>query len=247
MLLQAPLSSYQKSPKFTSHPELLRDTSSLHMTRKSPSPKRSRPPLGPPTEVWIWRITKNKTGRGEHRKLVDNVRPDGWQHFWEQRDPGKGRYRIEFRDARRAIVKVEYYIKRSRQQGGQVIRTTGRNRPSKRKVPPPVLAWDPDAPKVMLPQNVGPEQSPAQSPKAAREYPPLEPPGQAPEGMYWRLRKNGRWDVIDPRVVPLPDTYTLLRLPSQLYVFVFAPDRRWPGYHLVRLRDGALCLIPQDE
>ncbi len=214
----------------------------------SPRPKkRARPPLGPPVEVWVWRITPQQTGRGEHRKLIDNLLVQGWDHFWQQRDPGAGRYRVELRDARRAIVKVRYYEKQSRREGGRVIATTGRRRPSKRRVPPAVAGWDPDAPRA-TPREASSPQSPRihvlVADPASPARPSLTPPREAPAGAFWRLRKNGKWNLITADV-PLTPAYVSLRLPTGEYIFVYSPKRRWPGYELVTLNNGAPCLVPQ--
>lgn len=211
----------------------------------TPRPKkRARPPLGPPVEVWVWRITPKQTGRGEHRKLIDNLLLQGWEHFWQQRDPGAGRYRVELRDARRAIVKVWYYDKQSRREGGRVIATTGRRRPPKRKVPPAVAGWDPDAPRATPREAPSPQLAPVHTPAAPRERPSLTPPRRAPERTFWRLRKNGEWGLITA-AVPLTPAYVSLRLPTGEYIVVYAPKRQWPGYELVTLNDGTPCLVPQ--
>lgn len=101
-----------------------------------------RPPPGPPVEVILWRITPKAVGRGERRDLIDNVKMQSWEHLWRYRYPGPGRYRAEFRDDRRQIVKVEYFNAMPPEQGGQILQTKGRHRPSKRSIPPPVDAWD---------------------------------------------------------------------------------------------------------
>lgn len=198
-------------------------------------------------EVWVWRIIPKQEGRGEHRKLIDNLIPAGWEHFWTQRDPGTGRYRVEFRDARRAIVRVLYFIKLPRREGGRVIATKGRRRPPKRKVPPPVAGWDPDAPRATAPEASDGAPTPVQSPQKPRPRPSLTPPGKAPEGTCWRLRKSGKWDLINP-TVPLTAAYVCLLLQigeHHEYIFVYAPKRRWPDYELVTLGDGSPCLVPK--
>lgn len=244
MLLLAPSSSYHRLPEARLHVTYLREL--MHAT--PPPKKRARPAPGPPVEVWVWRVTPKETGRGEHRKLLDNLRPQGWQHFWDQRDPGRGRYRVEFRDARRSIVRVEYYNKLSRRRGGHVIRTQGRCRPSKRAVSLPVDAWDPDAPRATRADAPGAAPTQVHVPAAPRpRHPPLTPPGTAPEGTCWRLRKSGKWDTFELNRVPIAKNYTFLQLPSGEYVLVYAPDRRWPGYELITLSSGILCLVPVAE
>lgn len=217
----------------------------------------ARRAAGPPVEVMVWRITPKQTGRGEHRELVDNVTVASWQFFWGRRHPGPGRYRLEFRDARRLIAKVQYVNALPPEQGGQVVHTQGRYRPSKRTVPPPVDAWDSSTPNLKArrdaarrhsasnatPRSVTPKAA-ARSPSPARHYPSLAPPGRSPNGLFWRLRKNGHWEHVSwQQGLRLPD-YVLLLLPNREYAFVWAPDGRWPGYVADRLEDGTPCLVP---
>jgi hypothetical protein len=115
-------------------------------TSLTPNTARSRPPRstpGPPAEVWFWCILpKAKKGRGEHRTLTDNVQYDGWQNIWTRRPPAPGRYRIEFRDARRAIVRVEYVNVPDPRSGAVPYFTHGRIRRPQRKIPPASPAWE---------------------------------------------------------------------------------------------------------
>lgn len=227
------------------------------MTPPTPNRRRRKPP-GPPVEVMVWRVTPKPGGRGEHRKLIDTVHAKQWEHIWQYRHPGPGRYRLEFRDDRRQIAKVEYVNALPLDQGGLVVKTQGRHRPSKRAIPPPVAAWDTTSPTLeqlrtqaeqqrraqAVPQRTPPKPAAAPRPPA-RVYPPLTPPGAAPQGMFWRLWQKGNWELISGEQGKTLQNYVLLRLPHGEHIFVFSPAKRWPGYALRRLSSGAECLIPQ--
>jgi hypothetical protein len=141
------------------------------------SPRKTRPkrPPGPPVEVMIWRLIRKAVGRGDHRKLVDNVGFERWDLFWSYKNPGPGRYRVEFRDAKRAIVKVLHANQMPPQQGGQLVYTQGRTRPpGKRKVPPPSVAWDSSRPTIEQRQRAA--QLPPPRPSQGHGQPPARPP-----------------------------------------------------------------------
>lgn len=145
----------------------------------TPAPRKTRQkrPPGPAVEVMIWRLTRKAVGRGDHRKLVDNVSFERWDLFWSYKNPGPGRYRIEFRDAKRAIVKVLHANQMPPQQGGQLVYTQGRTRPpGKRKVPPPSVAWDSSRPTIEQRQRAVAQQPPPRplhgQPAAAYPAPP---------------------------------------------------------------------------
>lgn len=159
------------------------------------SPRKTRPkrPPGPPVEVMIWRLIQKSVGRGDHRELIDNVGVDHWLLYWEKRNPGPGRYRAELRDEKRAIVHVYHFNQMPPSQGGQLVPTEGRVRPrAKRKVPPPVAAWDPQplnfeqarqrkaqrAMQARAPQARGP--APVPQPVPAPRFPQPSPAGVAP-------------------------------------------------------------------
>ena len=205
-------------------------------------PRGSRPPRrppGPPAEVWLWRIEAMK-GRGEHRTLADNVRVDHWQDVWLHRHPGAGRYRIEFRDERRAIVKVEYANVPDPRSSDRIVYTSGRVRRPQRTVPPPGWAWDP---RTSPPPTIRSRSTATAKPPASTAHPPLDPPGAAESGTYWRLRKNGNWEPFDCEL-PLPKNYQRLWLKrSSEVILVFAPDGSWPGYEAGHLTDGRSCLV----
>ena len=202
-----------------------------------------RPPPGPPTEVWLWRIEGMK-GRGEHRTLADNVRIDHWEEVWVRRHPGAGRYRIEFRDARRAIVKVEYANVPDPRSSDRIEYTTGRVRRPQRTVPPPSRAWEPRTPpSPTAPSSSTPTCTTTAKPPAPAVSTPLDPPGAAPPDSYWQLRKNGQWKLFD-RDLPLPKNYERLWLErSEEVILVFSPDGSWPGYEVGQLRSGRSCLF----
>lgn len=204
----------------------------------------------------MWRITPKQTGRGEHRELVDNVTVGNWTYFWQRRHPGPGRYRLEFRDERRFIAKVQYANALPPEQGGQILYTQGRHRPPKRTVPPPVDAWDSSTPNLeerreAARQRVGSNTVPRPTPSKPagsslpQQHPPLVPPSRAPQGYHWRLRKNGRWVPISWQEGLQLSGYALLLLPSREYVFAWAPDGQWPGYVVGRLQNGMRCLVPR--
>jgi len=213
-----------------------------------------RPPPGPPVEVMIWRVKPKETGRGEHRELVDTVKALRWEYVWQYRHPGPGRYRCEFRDARRQIVKVQYINAMPREQGGGIVPTKGRYRPPKRTVPPPVDAWDQQTPTVE--QHREATQAAARAaeqqrdlPRKAsepRRYPPLSPPGVAPQGTFWRLRKNDKWEPVRAEAITQLRNYALLSTPQGEYIYVYAPDGRWPGYEWRQLQNGARCLVSRN-
>lgn len=194
--------------------------------------RRQRPPPGPPVEVWFWKILAKK-GRGEHRTLADHVQYEGWKELARHRPLAQGRYRVEFRDARRAIVKVQYLNVPDPRSGDGPYFTEGRYRRSQRKIPPARPAWEPRAAPT----------SPATRPAAVQA---LQPPAPAPEGMIWRRRKNGTWEVYDRRS-PIPENYHRLWLAdSRTVVLVYSPNGTWPGYVKRTQKDGAPCLVPQD-
>lgn len=135
-----------------------------------------RPPPGPPVEVILWRITPKAAGRGERRDLIDNVKVQSWEHLWRYRYPGPGRYRAEFRDDRRQIVKVEYFNAMPPEQGGQILQTKGRHRPSKRSIPPPVDAWDDRTPNQEMRRQAAQEAARAPAPRSSSQKALPEPP-----------------------------------------------------------------------
>lgn len=211
-------------------------------TDRSRSP---RPPPGPPTEVWLWRVVPKK-GRGEHRTLADNVHAEHWDDVWDHRHPGAGRYRIEFRDARRAIVKVEYANVPDPRSRERIVYTTGRVRRPQRTVPPPSKAWEPrPEPRPTAPARPtkpGPQGVTAARP-SQKTYPPLRPPHVAPKGMQWRLRQKGNWELFDVRR-EIPKGCSELRTPEGEFILVYSPAGIWPEYVRTRLSDGRPCLVP---
>jgi hypothetical protein len=175
-----------------------------------------------------------KKGRGEHRTLTDNVQYDGWELIWERRPLAAGRYRLEFRDDRRAIVSVRYAIVPDPRSQERPYFTTGRRRRSQRTVPAARPAW---------------EQRPAPPPPAparsASTTPTLQPPGAAAAGKIWQLRRNGKWEQYD-RNLAIPENYHRLWLEaSRTVVLVYAPDGTRPGYMPGSLKGGTPCLVPQ--
>lgn len=195
-------------------------------------PRPPRPPPGPPVEVWLWRIVP-KSGHGEHRTLVDNVQFDGWEQLWSRRHPGAGRYRIEFRDVRRFIIEARYANVPDPRSGQPIRYTVGRVRRSKRAVPPAQPAWKPLSP---------PQPSGSAAPSTT-QTPQALPPGSAPPGRIWRLRKNREWQLFDA-TLEVPKFYHLLWLPTRECVLVYSPHGTWPGYRPGRLTDGRSCLVP---
>lgn len=213
-------------------------------TSLSPRPRRPPPTPGPPAEVWFWRVLPKK-GRGEHRTLADNVQYDGWEEIWCRRPLAPGRYRIEFRDARRAIVRVQYANVPDPRSGERPYFTTGRARRPQRIVPSARPAWEPrPAPRpasAARPTKPGPQAAAAARP--TRVTPPHRPPGVAPSGMQWRLRQKGDWELFDVRQ-EIPKNCHELRMPSGEFILVYSPDGTWPGYVRTRLSDGRPCLVP---
>lgn len=183
-------------------------------------------------EVWFWRILPKK-GRGEHRTLADHVQHEGWQELARHRPLGQGRYRVEFRDARRAIVEVRYMNVPDPRSGEPAYFTQGRYRRPQRKVPPARPAWEP---------RVAPP-SPASRPATAA--PTLRPPGAAPEGMIWRRRQNGTWEPFD-RKRAIPENYHRLWLADpRTFVLVYSPQGTWPGYVRTTDKNGMPYLVSQ--
>jgi hypothetical protein len=223
-------------------------------TSLTPNTARSRPPRstpGPPAEVWFWCILpKAKKGRGEHRTLTDHVQYEGWQNIWTRRPPAPGRYRIEFRDARRAIVRVEYVNVPDPRSGAVPYFTHGRIRCPQRKIPPASPAWEAKTPFPAAPSNrstptrlTQPRRSTTAT--SATTYPPLRPPGAAPAGMLWRLRRNHAWEPFDQRQA-IPENYHRLWLPPDQVILVYSATGIWPGYTLGNLQGGLPCLVPQN-
>lgn len=217
-------------------------SASTSVAATSPPPRRKRPPPGPPAEVWFWRVLPKK-GRGEHRTLADNVQYDGWEHIWTRRPPAPGRYRMEYRDARRAIVRVRYVNVPDPRTGEAPYFTEGRARRPQRTVPPASPAWQPKAPPPAASSGRSTPARTATAP-AATTYPPLRPPSAAPAGMLWRLRKNHTWEHFDRRQA-IPESYhRLWLLPGQV-ILVYSATGTWPGYVPGKLQDGLPCLVPQ--
>lgn len=223
--------------------EIHSDTNGGSAGRSSGGSRTPRPPPGPPVEVWLWRI-EAMSGRGEHRTLADNVRADHWEDVWVHRHPGAGRYRIEFRDARRAIVKVEYANVPDPRSSDRIEYTSGRVRRPQRTVPPPSRAWEPrTSPSPTAPSRSTPTTTATAKAPTPTAHPPLDPPGAAPSDSYWQLRKNGQWKLFD-RDLPLPKNYERLWLDrSREVVLVFSPDGGRPGYEVGKLTDGRRCLF----
>ena len=71
------------------------------------APARRTRPSGRPVEVFIWRVVPGE-GRGEHRQLLDNVVPAALFAVRMAWPYGPGRFRLEHRDDKRALAKVEY-------------------------------------------------------------------------------------------------------------------------------------------
>jgi hypothetical protein len=209
-----------------------------------------RPPPGPPTEVWLWRIVPKK-GRGEHRTFADNVRPEHWEDVWRHRHPGAGRYRIEFRDARLAIVRVEYANVPDPRSDAPIVYTTGRVRRPQRTMPPPSKAWEPrPPPPSTAPTRAAPTDS-TQSGRVATttSVPPtvplLRPPGVPPKGTLWHRRKSGEWEPFDRRAALPKNCHRLWLEATEEVVLVFAPKGSWPGHEWGHLDDGRPCLFPR--
>jgi len=211
---------------------------STSVAATSPPPRRKRPPPGPPAEVWFWRVLPKK-GRGEHRTLADNVQYDGWELIWERRPLAPGRYRLEFRDDRRAIVGVRYAIVPDPRSQERPYFTTGRRRRSQRTVPAARPAWEPRA-APPPPATARPATA-----RSASTTPALHPPGAAVTGKIWQRRQNGDWEQYD-RNLAIPKNYRRLWLEaSRTVVLVYAPNGTWPGYVPGSLKGGEACLVPQ--
>lgn len=209
-----------------------------HPTGRSRAP---RPPPGSPTEVWLWRIVPKK-GRGEHRTLADNVRAEDWEAVWVHRHPGAGRYRIEFRDAQRAIVKVAYANVPDPRSHERIVYTTGRVRRPQRTVPPPSKAWEPRPTAPPRPTKPEPQGVTAARP-SQKTYPPLRPPHVAPKGMQWRLRQRGTWELFDVRR-EIPKGCYELRTPAGEFILVYSPNGSWPGYVRTKPPGDRPYLVP---
>lgn len=216
---------------------------------RAPRSRAPRPPPGPPVEVWLWRVIP-KTGRGEHRTLADNVRYDDWEYVWSRRTPAKGRYRIEFRDARSAIVSVRYAMFDPRSGEGPHY-TAGRARRSQRKVPPARPAWEPrPEPAAPASRTAAPASrtTTTQAPASARAPSPapaaLRAPVTAlPQGMMWRRRQNGSWEHFD-RTQAVPQNYHALWLAdSNQAVLVYSTTGTWPGYEWGKFSNGTPVLV----
>ncbi len=214
-------------------------------TSASPRAPRSRAPRakpGPPVEVWLWKVVP-KAGRGEHRTLADNVRYDGWDYVWSRRPPSKGRYRIEFRDDRLAIVSVRYAMFDPRSGDGPYY-TTGRVRRSQRTVRPPSPAWEPRPEPAASASRTTASQATA-SPRASSPAPAaLRPPATAlPQGMMWRLR-NGKWEHFDRTQAAPPNCHPVWLPDSKQVVLVYSTTGTWPGHEWGRLQSGMAVLLP---
>jgi hypothetical protein len=222
-------------------------TTDTSLPPRAPRPRRPRPAPGPPAEVWFWRVLPKK-GRGEHRTLADNVQYDGWEHIWIRRPLTPGRYRLEFRDARRAIAGVRYAIVPDPRSGEPPYFTTGRARRPQRTVPPASPAWEPRAQPSTTPTRSAPARSAqgrTSAATAAATHPPLRPPGAAPADTLWRLRQNGAWEPFG-RNLEIPKNYHRLWLAiSREFVLVYSPAGTWPGYVRGTLKSGEPCLLPQ--
>ena len=210
---------------------------------RAPRSRAPRPKPGPPVEVWLWKVIP-KTGRGEHRTLTDNVQYVDWEYVWSRRTPTKGRYRIEFRDDRSAIVSVRYAMFDPRSGEGPYY-TTGRARRSQRKVPPPRPAWEP-RPEPAAPAS---RTTPAQANTSTRAPSPaptaLRPPVAAlPPGMMWRQRKNGNWEHFDRSQAVPADYHPVWLADSKQVVLVYSPTGTWPGHEWSKLTNGTSVLVP---
>lgn len=214
-----------------------------------------RPPPGPPVEVMIWRVKPKETGRGEHRELVDTVKALRWEYVWQYRHPGPGRYRCEFRDARRQIVKVQYInaMPREQEEGSCPPRgaTARPNGPSPLQSMPGTnrhRRWEQHREATQAAARAAEQQR--DLPRKAsepRRYPPLSPPGVAPQGTFWRLRKNDKWEPVRAEAITQLRNYALLSTPQGEYIYAAdAPDGRWPGYEWRQLQNGARCLVSRN-
>lgn len=83
----------------------------------------------------MWRCLPSKS-RGEPRTLVDNVVPHAVVALEGRWPHGPGRFRLEFRDAKRIVARVEYIEVAPAHEGGALRHTKGR-RAGPRIVPPP--------------------------------------------------------------------------------------------------------------
>ncbi len=91
---------------------------------------------GEATQIFLYRYL-TRTRRGQPRELVDNftVRSDLERVV---RDIGPGRYRLEWRDNNRWIVRVRVWVVR---ENGEVV--VGKPRRPRRKVGPPIQVGRP--------------------------------------------------------------------------------------------------------
>jgi hypothetical protein len=159
-------------------------------TRKT-RPKR---PPGPPYEVVIWRVTRNAIGRGEKREVYDTVlvEPQWEPWFWQTKDPGPGRYRIEIRDAKMAIVAVRYANQTIENRGRPPLYTSGRTRPpGTRKLRAPVHAYDTQTPTIE--QQRRHEAQRRLQPRAPQRtaQPQTSRPGQSQQAGSWTPTRMG--------------------------------------------------------
>lgn len=76
------------------------------MSLKRNRAPRAREP-GPAVELWIYRYDTSATNRGGRRELVFNAKPEGGAEHSLYRLFGAGRYRLEWRDERRWLVRVK--------------------------------------------------------------------------------------------------------------------------------------------
>jgi len=171
------------------------------------SPRKTRPkrPAGPPFEVVIWRVTRNAIGRGEKRVVYDTVlvEPQWDLWFWNTKDPGPGRYRIEIRDAKMAIVAVRYANQTLENHGNLPFYTTGRSRPpGKRKLRAPAHAYDAQTPTIEQQRRREAQQRSQRSqPRAPQRTAPL-PPARSGQPQATDPRPSAR--MVAPQVAVPP-------------------------------------------
>lgn len=156
----------------------------------------------------MWRCVPSKS-RGEPRTLVDNVVPYALKELEARWPHGPGRFRMEFRDAKRIVARVQYIEVAPAHEGGGLRYTKGR-RAGPRIVPPPRQPYAP-APRDLLVRptaataTLTKETSTSAAGSGSRD-PFITPKPPPPSDYRHMLHATAGW-ITHPRGVPLPQGY----------------------------------------
>lgn len=188
----------------------------------SPETPRPRPKPGAPCELIIWRCLPNES-RGERRVPVDNIVPEDLEAVASRWPHGPGRFRLEYRDAKRAVVHARYFLVPAAHEGRRIVETHGRMKKSARRLPPPRRADDPPPVEALASRAPMAPGAPVQASNpgqgAAQLVDPFLPEVAPPEGFMAFLHATAGWTTYRANRFP-PEGYVHVRCSAGVWVVV---------------------------